>query len=212
MPSRPALSRANAKQIIARAERRVGVAIHADDLGGDPLANLGFVQRFHQDHHARVGVEVDEAGGDGAAGGIDATGRRVRGGIAPQDRDSRSPFVPTAPSEAGRAGAVDDDTVFDEQVEVGHQEPAAWAMGRRAPRTQALRTMPGCSRKMSRLAISSRSRQASASGGATQLGIDGDQVRFLADFDGADDVTQAQRLRAPERAQTQPLERLRRRW
>ncbi len=48
-------------------------------------------------------------------------------------------------------------------------------------------------------------------GRATQLGVDGDEVGLLARFERADDVVEAERPRAPERAQAQPLERSRQR-
>ena len=43
-------------QRVGRAERRVRVAVDADDLGRDALADLGLVARLGQDHQARVRV------------------------------------------------------------------------------------------------------------------------------------------------------------
>ena len=66
-------------------ERREPVAVDADDLGRDALADLGFVMRLGEDREAAVAVEVDEAGRDDHPGGIDvaAGGRRLAGDVVP---------------------------------------------------------------------------------------------------------------------------------
>jgi hypothetical protein len=81
-------------QILARLERRVRVAVDADELGGDALAHLGLVARLLQDRQARVRVHVDEARGDDVAGGVDRARRGQGAGIAPRMR-SASPSTPT---------------------------------------------------------------------------------------------------------------------
>ena len=48
-------------EVLAARERREAVAVDADDLGRDALADLGLVARLGQDHEAAVAVQVDEA-------------------------------------------------------------------------------------------------------------------------------------------------------
>ena len=59
-------------EVFEPVERRVAEAIDADDLGRDPLADLGLVERVREQHQARVTVHVDEARRHDAAGHVDA--------------------------------------------------------------------------------------------------------------------------------------------
>ena len=104
-------------EVLLVLERREPVAVDADDLGRDALADLGLVVRLGEDRETAVAVEVDEAGRDDHPGRIDvATGGRDgadadavpvmpvgcitgRGGGS---SSSRSPRMPTLP---GRPGA-----------------------------------------------------------------------------------------------------------
>ncbi len=63
-------------QVALVRERRVAVAVDADDLGRDALADLGLVAGLGQHRQAGVAVEVDEARRHDQAGGVD--GRRGR--------------------------------------------------------------------------------------------------------------------------------------
>src|SRR5262245_63233462 len=58
-------------EVVLAGERRVAVAVDADDLGRDALANLRLVARIGEDHQPRVRVKVDEPGRDDLAGRVD---------------------------------------------------------------------------------------------------------------------------------------------
>ena len=90
---------------------------------------------------------------------------------------------------------------------VDANRPADPRGGGHAPRRRE--PCPVASRKMSRLTTSSTSRQAPGLWRSAELGIDGDEVGLLARLERADGPVQAQRLRATERAQSQPIERTR---
>ena len=97
------MRRDEVEQVRARPERRVGVAVDADDLGRHALADLGLVARLGEDHQPAVAVEVDEPGRDDVTGGVDATRRPATSTSSPRAARSRSPTTPTAAREARRA-------------------------------------------------------------------------------------------------------------
>ena len=100
----------------ARVARCDAGAAVADDVGGDALHELE-VHRRAEDGGVVVRVDVDEAGGDGEAGGVDgARGVAVDAPTAAM-RPSRTAM---SAGKAGRAGAVDDVAATDEEVELGH--------------------------------------------------------------------------------------------
>ena len=99
-------------------ERRVGAAVDADDLGRDPLPDLGLVTRLRQDHQAGVGVHVDEARTDHPPGRVDGAVRRDAIERAPEQPhplalDSDRAVV------ARIAGAIDDEAARDQEIEHG---------------------------------------------------------------------------------------------
>ena len=84
------------EQVLVPLERREAVAVDPDDLGRDALADLGLVPRLGEDHQAAVAVQVDEAGRDDAARGIDLPAdvlgeRRVHGEQRASGRPRRGP-------------------------------------------------------------------------------------------------------------------------
>ncbi len=115
-PSSPESSSTNASSAARSANGREAIAIDADDLGRDALADLGFVVRLRQDVEATVAVEIDEARGHDLAGGIDRAGdmlgRWLRRAQEPQalalDDDRAGP---AGCSRAVHDGAVDDDEI-----------------------------------------------------------------------------------------------------
>ena len=84
--------------LVVPGRRRRHAAV-ADDLGGDPLGHGGGGAALHQEGEVGVGVDVDEAGGDEAPGGIDPgrpprprrDGRRRRPGRPGRPRRRRAP-------------------------------------------------------------------------------------------------------------------------
>ena len=115
-------------------ERREAVAVDADDLGRDALADLGLVARLGEDHQAAVAVQVDEARGDDPAGGVDAAadvrGQRLVGLEEPQPL----PVDDDTPRSPGRAGPVDDRAAGDEQIRaVRHGRTVSAEPGERVP-------------------------------------------------------------------------------
>jgi hypothetical protein len=77
-------------------KRGVAIAVHADHLGRDALAHLRLVSGIGQDHQAAVRMQVDEAGRDDQACGVDGPRRRWPPG--------RVSLVQAAIQDAHRAG------------------------------------------------------------------------------------------------------------
>ena len=98
-----------------------------------------------EDHQAAVAVQVDEAGRDDLARGVDRARRRAPGGAASGARiRSRSPSTTDRSDATGRAGAVDDRPAADEQVDavrhpttLADRSPAVSPAARRACATKA---------------------------------------------------------------------------
>ena len=99
-------------------ERRVGAAVDADDLGRDPLPDLGLVAGLGEDDQAGVRVHVDEAGADDPPGRVErAVGLDAVEG-APEQPHPLS-LDPDRSVVARVAGAVDDEAARDQDVEHG---------------------------------------------------------------------------------------------
>ena len=105
-------------QFLAGLEGSVGYAVDAHQLGGDALPHLGVVVRLPQDGQPGVGVQVNEAGADDVAGGVDGPSRLQPGHVAPVDADPVALHRHSG-KEPRAAGAVYDKTVGDEQVNHG---------------------------------------------------------------------------------------------
>src|SRR5439155_3200321 len=107
-----------AVQVLLRLERRVRVAVDADELGRDALAHLRLVARLLENRQARVRVHVDEARRDDVPAGIDGPCRGQRAGVAAEDAE-RVALHAHAGVVAGVAAAVDDEAITDEEIEHG---------------------------------------------------------------------------------------------
>ena len=105
----------------------IRVAVHADDLGGDALADLGLVERLGQDGQAGMAVQIDEPGGDDPPGGIDGpagrsdlAARALVGGISAHDLEA--PVAdPDVTPKARVTAPVHDRPAGDEQIEGFHR-------------------------------------------------------------------------------------------
>jgi hypothetical protein len=97
-------------------ERCVRVAVDADQLGGDALADFRLVPGLGEDHEPGVRVHVDEAGADHVPLRVDAPAGLDAAGVAAQDTHALV-LDRDVPEEARVAGAVDDESSADEQVE-----------------------------------------------------------------------------------------------
>src|SRR5207302_6211573 len=96
---------------------RPGRTSFTRDLGGDALAHLRFEMRILKDGVLRLPEEVDEAWGDDVVVRID----RVRSGDVREiaDGDDRVAAHADVAAIPRRAGAVDDASVGDFQIEHG---------------------------------------------------------------------------------------------
>ena len=119
--------------LVVPGRRRRHAAV-ADDLGGDPLGHGGGGAAFHQEGEVGVGVDVDEAGGDEAPGGVDGGSGRGPGEIA-NGGDAAVLDGHVGGARRG-AGAVEEAASGDEQIVHGI---SAGRSGRRPPRDR-----PGC--------------------------------------------------------------------
>ena len=97
-----------------RREWNGGAAIGAFDERGDAFAQVVFSGRDEEDAVAAVGVDVDEAGGDRAVGGIDA----LSGGGFSEVADGCDGVAGDGDigAKPGVAGTVDELTVDDNEV------------------------------------------------------------------------------------------------
>ena len=153
-----------------RRERGVGVAVDADELRRDALADLGLVARLREHHQPAVAVEVDEPGRDDVPRRRRRSRRRLDRLVRAGQRRCRSPATATRPGHPGRAGAVDDGAALEEEVDARVVTRSPAARRARGPRTQASRTMSGCGRNASRDMISAGSSESIPSTGATSRG------------------------------------------
>ena len=102
-------------EMVGRGQGGEGHSVQAHDLGGDPLAQPVGVLRIGEQVPFRVGVGVDEAGGNRQTAGIDGARRLCLGEIADfldalaADADVRTP--------AGIPGSVVHGTAADYDVE-----------------------------------------------------------------------------------------------
>jgi hypothetical protein len=103
-------------------ERRIGIAVHADQLGGHTLTHLGFVAWFCEHDEAGVGVHIDEPGADNSSLGVDDACSLNVGQVAPQDVDLLS-FHSHGPIEPWIAAAIDDQSISNQEIE--HATPPA---------------------------------------------------------------------------------------
>ena len=112
-------------EVVAARERRVAVAVDADDLGRDALADLRLVGRLGEDHQPRVGVEVDEPGRDDLAGGVDRAARRCPAPRPPSDNEPQAIALDHDRARPPRRpGPVDDRAARDEDVGRAHRSLA----------------------------------------------------------------------------------------
>ncbi len=97
-----------------RIVERAGGSTFAGDLGGDPLKDLRRQARLDQDGELRLAQHVDEAGGHDHPRRVHRLSRRRA--VEPPDR--RDPPVANAHVRGvpGRAGAVDDAPMVDDEV------------------------------------------------------------------------------------------------
>src|SRR5262249_8998587 len=98
----------------ARIDRSDGFTLPVED-GGDSLADLALRSPLDEDSVLGLAEQVDEAGGDDAAGDVDAAPCRCGGEVA----DGHDPL--SADTDVGahprRAGAVDDLSVLEDEIE-----------------------------------------------------------------------------------------------
>ena len=95
-------------------DRRDRKSTIADDLERDALADLRLRARVERQREVRVGVDVDEPGGDDLAAGVEhAAGRPGRARLDGGDAAVEHGDVGLA---AGRAAAVDDVAATDQEV------------------------------------------------------------------------------------------------
>ena len=109
-------------EVLLGGERRVAVAVDADDLGRDALADLGLVERLGEEHQPRVAVEIDEPGRDDLAGRVDRPPRRLRAFANVPASVSAQPPLPNLnrAGTPGRAGPVDDRPANDPDLRPAH--------------------------------------------------------------------------------------------
>ena len=120
-------------------ERRVGVAVDADDLGRDALADLGFMTRLGQDRQPAVAVEVDEPGGDDEPGRVDPAtdrqgGESLRGVRRAAEDPERIAGDGHGAGEPGGPGPIDERAARDEDVDPARHPAAPCARIRPARR------------------------------------------------------------------------------
>ena len=96
-----------------RPGRGDGEAAVAGDHGGDAVEARRRQRRVPEHLGVVVGVDVDEAGGDDAAGGVDDRGARVLGDEVVADADDHPVGKRHIGATARRAGAVDDGSPMD---------------------------------------------------------------------------------------------------
>src|SRR6185369_1365785 len=87
----------------------------AGDLQRDALADLRLRPRVERQREVGVRVDVDEAGRDDLAAGVDHPAGRPR--RARLERDEAAPVDADVGVAPGRAGAVDQVAAADQQVE-----------------------------------------------------------------------------------------------
>ena len=96
-------------------EGSVGVPVHADQLGRNPLVDLGLVGRVRKDHQPRVGVHVDESGAHHLAGGVQHPGCIYSGDVPPEHPHPVS-LHPHGAIKAGVPASVDNQAARNQQV------------------------------------------------------------------------------------------------
>ena len=98
----------------------MGDAVNAHQLGSYALAHFGVVMGLAQDGKAGVGVEVDEAGADDVAGGVNHSHSiPAQVGVAAAVDGKGVAGDGDGSVEAGAAGAVDNLAAADKQVNHG---------------------------------------------------------------------------------------------
>ena len=116
MPVEPGVHLDELREVLRRVHRRVRQAVDADDLGRHALAHLRLMAGLGEDDQPRVAVQVDEAGTDHQAGGVDAP---PRGGLVGRATQHLDPIAPDADRrrKRGVAAPVDHRSADDEQIE-----------------------------------------------------------------------------------------------
>ena len=104
-------------EILLPPERREAIAVDTDDLGGDSLADLGFVERLGEDHEAAVAVQIDEAGRDDPSARVDRRAGVLRSVVARVEEADPIAFDDHSPSSARRTGPIDDRPAGDQKVD-----------------------------------------------------------------------------------------------
>ena len=128
-------------EVLAPREWREADPVDADDLGRDPLADLGLVPRVVEDDEAAMAVQVDEARGDDPSRGVDRAGG-VRGFGSGRDEPEALPIDHDRPRPAGHPGPIHDGPPDDDDV--GHVSHAGglWRATRAWGDRNGQRTVP----------------------------------------------------------------------
>ena len=118
-------------QVVVRRERRVAVAVDADHLRRDALADLRIVGRLGEDHQPRVGVEIDETRRYDFAGRVDRAGGfgggLGGGGLAVQEHPQPIALDDDRADTPRRPGPIHDRAARDEDVDAHGPVDAPWA-------------------------------------------------------------------------------------
>jgi hypothetical protein len=96
-------------------ERRIGVTIDANQLGGYALMHFGFVARFGQHNQAGVGMHINKAGADNSFLCLNHTCGLHPGKVTPQDADSLS-FHTHGPIEPWVSRAINNQSISNEKI------------------------------------------------------------------------------------------------
>ena len=111
----PAVDVAGDPGIAGVGDRRAAMAAVADDLGGHALAQRALGLGVDQQREVGVAVDVDEAGGDDAAAGLDPPTRLRRREVA--ERDDPVTDHPDIRADCCAPQPIDDVTTRDDDVE-----------------------------------------------------------------------------------------------
>ncbi len=118
--------------IAPQAHRRSADAAVADDDGGHALAELGQHLRLANDHRVVVGMHIDEAWREHAAGGVDVFNRAGIAQVA--DAFDATGANGDVGAVARRVAAIDDQRIADKRVVQHVSLPAASDRRRRGNR------------------------------------------------------------------------------
>ncbi len=117
------------EQVPAATERRVRVAVHADELGRDALAHLGLVARLGEDHQRRMRMQVDEPGRHDEPGRIDRASRPGVLSVSAAQEDQPVGLDRHGARESRCARAIDHGAIRDGQIVGIHGRRLACRVG-----------------------------------------------------------------------------------